>query len=184
MNSKEENEKQDAQVLKWMLGQVYRAEKRKRQLDERLARIAAERDAPIGGQGYDPMPRNGSCGTGAASILFKLAEIEDRIYAQKEEIDKTIVRVMDILDYLPINSVEREICDLRHIDMKKWAEIQDEIPMSRSQVHKTYQKAINMLLSFPRVMKMVEDSRDDYVEHIYKQGKRDIKSQGEDGTPE
>ena len=37
------NEKAD--VLKWMLGQIYRAEKRKKQLDERLVRIAEERDA-------------------------------------------------------------------------------------------------------------------------------------------
>ena len=32
------NEK--AEILKWMLGQIYRAEKRKKQLDERLVRIA------------------------------------------------------------------------------------------------------------------------------------------------
>ena len=43
------NEK--AEILKWMLGQIYRAEKRKKQLDERLVRIAEERDAPIGGVG-------------------------------------------------------------------------------------------------------------------------------------
>ena len=35
------NEKAD--VLKWMLGQIYREEKRKKQLDERLVRIAEER---------------------------------------------------------------------------------------------------------------------------------------------
>lgn len=184
MKGKEESTKQDAQVLKWMLGQVYRAEKRKHYLDDRLARIAAERDAPIGGQGYDPMPRSGSNGAGAASILFKLAEIEDRIYEQKAEVEKSIVRVMDILEYLPINSAERDICELRHIDMMKWSEIQDDIPMSHSQVHKIYQRAINMLLSFPRVMKMVEDNRDDYVAYIYKQGKRNARNPYEDGTPE
>ena len=40
-------------VLKWMLGQAFRAEDHKRRLDERLKRINAERNAPIGGVGYE-----------------------------------------------------------------------------------------------------------------------------------
>ena len=80
------NEKAD--VLKWMLGQIYRAEKRKKQLDERLVRIAEERDAPIGGVGYRPLPRSSSGeGNGAASIILKMSDIEERIYTQKEEVE-------------------------------------------------------------------------------------------------
>ena len=82
-------ENQDEQVLKWMLGQIKRARQRKKRLDDRLMEINAEHFAPIGGIGYDPLPRSGGVGNGAASILFKLAEIEERIYAQKEEIDYT-----------------------------------------------------------------------------------------------
>ena len=51
--------------------------------------------------------------------------------AQKAEIERSIVRVMDILAYLPVNSLEREICELRHIDMKSWRQISEQIPMSR-----------------------------------------------------
>ena len=101
------NEKAD--VLKWMLGQIYRAEKRKKQLDERLVRIAEERDAPIGGVGYRPLPRSSSGeGNGAASIILKMSDIEERIYTQKEEVEKAIVRVMDILDYLRIATHRHE----------------------------------------------------------------------------
>lgn len=157
------NEKID--ILKWMLGQIYRAEKKKRQLDERLQNIADKREAPIGGAGYKPLPRSTSeNGDGAASILFKLSDIEERIYAQKEEIEKAIVRVMDIIEYLPPDSLEREICELRHIDMKPWQEIQDEIPMSRSQCNKRYNKALNMLLNNGRILRMVEDSEEDYTD--------------------
>ena len=81
-------------ILIWLLGQIYRAEKRKQQLDERLIRINAERDAPIGGVGYEPLPRSSGTGSGAASILLKLADIEERIYAQKAEIERSIVRVI------------------------------------------------------------------------------------------
>lgn len=155
------NEKAD--ILKWMLGQAYRAEKRKKQLDERLSHIAEERDAPIGGIGYKPLPRSSSGnGNGAASILFKMADIEERIYSQKEEIEKAIVRVMDIVDYLPQDSLEREICELRHIDMKPWKEIQDEIPMSRSQCNKRYNGAIKILLNNGRIVRMVEENEKAY----------------------
>lgn len=156
------NEKID--ILKWMLGQRYRAEKRKKQLDERLENIAEEREAPIGGAGYKPLPRSSGNENGAASILFKLSDIEERIYAQKEEVEKTIVRVMDIIEYLPLDSLEREICELRHIDMKKWKEIQEEIPMSRSQCNKRYNEAMKMLLNNGRILHMVEESEGDYME--------------------
>lgn len=157
------NEKAD--VLKWMLGKIYRAEKRKKQLDERLVRIAEERDAPIGGVGYRPLPRSSSGeGNGAASIILKMSDIEERIYTQKEEVEKAIVRVMDILDYLPQDSLEREICELRHIDMKPWKDIQESIPMSRSQCSKRYNKAIEMLLNKGRIERMIEENEEAYTD--------------------
>lgn len=157
------NEKAD--VLKWMLGQIYRAEKRKKQIEERLVRIAEERDAPIGGVGYRPLPRSSSGeGNGAASIILKMSDIEERIYAQKEEVEKAIVRVMDILDYLPQDSLEREICELRHIDMKPWKDIQESIPMSRSQCNKRYNKAIEMLLNKGRIERMIEENEEAYTD--------------------
>ena len=157
------NEKKD--ILKWMLGQIYRAEKKKQQLDERLNSIADKRAAPIGGTGYKPLPRSSSGnGDGAASIILKMSDIEERIYAQKEEIEKAIVRVMDIIDYLPQDSLEREICELRHIDMKPWQEIQDEIPMSRSQCNKRYNNAIKMLLNNGRILRMVDDNEGAYTD--------------------
>lgn len=45
----------DRSVLEWMLGQYVRAKRRKKQLEIRLLEINAERDSPIGGQGYDPL---------------------------------------------------------------------------------------------------------------------------------
>ena len=161
----DEKHNEKADVLKWMLGQIYRAEKRKKQLDERLIRIAEERDAPIGGTGYKPLPRSSSCeGNGAASIILKMSDIEERIYTQKEEVEKAIVRVMDILEYLPQDSLEREICELRHIDMKPWKYIQESIPMSRSQCNKRYNKAIEMLLNKGRIDRMIEENEEAYSE--------------------
>lgn len=160
-------EQKDELVLKWMLGQIGRAKKRKKQLDERLMEINEERNSPIGGVGYEPLPRNAGISNGAASILFKLADIEERIYAQKTEIEKSIVRVMDILEYLPIDSLEREVCELLYIDGKKMGEIEKEIPMSRSQCYNKLNSAVAMLLTQPRIRAMVADKTEAYDDWCY-----------------
>ena len=77
----------DRSVLEWMLGQYVRAKRRKKQLEVR--------------QGYDPLPRSGGNSEGAAGILMKLADIEDRIYEQKAKADKSMVSVATILNFLP-----------------------------------------------------------------------------------
>ncbi len=158
------NRDEQAAVLKYLLGQIDRAESRKKQLDERLKIINERRRSPIGGKGYGVMPRNEQKKEdGAASILFRIADIEERIYEQKREIEKATVRVMDIIDYLPVNTLEREICELRHIDLKPPGEIAKEIPMSRSQVNRKYNTAIDMLLANQRIKRMVVKYEDEYL---------------------
>lgn len=157
-----DEKKEQLDVLKWLLEQIFRAENHKKDLEERLLRINEERNAPIGGMGYDPLPRSSGTGNGAASILFKLADVEERIYAQKEEVEKCIVRVMDILEYLPVNSLERRICELRYLDMKPWGEISKRIPMSRSQCHRRCNEGLEKILSHSRIQKMVQENTDAY----------------------
>ncbi len=157
---RKENEK--AEILKWLLGRIYRARQKKKRLDERLAKIRAERNAPLGGVKYKPLPRTSGEDEGAAGIVLKMSEIEDKIYKQQEEIERAIVCVMDILDKLPWDSLEREICEMRHIDTKPWQEIQDGIPMSRSQCYKRYNSAIAMLLSKEKIEQIIEENRENY----------------------
>lgn len=159
------NQGQQREVLKWMLWQIDRAKRHKRQLEERLLRINAERNAPIGGIGYDPLPRGAGVGNGAASITLKLAEVEDRIYKQRSEIEKCIVRVSEILDYLPVNSLEREVCELRYIDLKTWPEIEAEIPMAKSKCIEHHNMAIEILLGYPRIRKMCRDNEPAYLDY-------------------
>lgn len=163
----EELEK-DRSVLEWMLGQYVRAKRRKKQLEVRLLEINAERDSPIGGQGYDPLPRSGGNNEGAAGILMKLADIEDRIYEQKAKADKSMVNVATILNFLPEESMEREICELRHIDGHEWGEIAEGIPMSKSQCHRIHKAAMYELLEFNYVKELVTENRESYEYYIEK----------------
>lgn len=158
---RKENEK--AEILKWLLGRIYRARQKKKRLDERLAKIRAERNAPLGGVRYKPLPRSSGEDEGAAGIVLKMSEIEEKIYKQQEEIEQAIVCVMDILDELPWDSLEREICEMRHIDTKPWKEIEDSIPMSYSQCNRRYNRALEMLMSKERIEQMIEENKEEYT---------------------
>lgn len=144
------------EVLKYFLGRIYRADRHKSQLDARIRGIKAKRHIDGCPESEDP-----------ASICYWISDIENRILEQKREIDSAIAQVMDILDYLPIHSIERQICELRHIDFKPWREISAEIPMSRSQVYRRYRIAINALLANKRVQAVMKEYEGEYDEYIY-----------------
>jgi len=152
-----------ADVLKWMLGQLYRAENHKKQLDERLERICEAKNSPIGGTNYSPLPRSAADNDGAAALIFKESDVEDRIYEQKRKIDSAMERVMDIIDFIPITELEREIFEMRHIDLLDWAEIEHAIPMSRSQCIRRYNRGIENLLQKETVQNLVRENEADYI---------------------
>ena len=79
-----------------------------------------------------------------------------------------MVNVVTILDFLPSESMEREICELRHIDGHEWGDIADQIPMSKSQCHRIHKAAMYELLEFDYVKKLVEENRESYEYYIEK----------------
>lgn len=161
----QDDDRQDREVLCWLLGVNIRAHNRAAMLERRLREIISEMDHPIGGINYDPLPRGSGEGSGAASLVLKLDDIEERILQQKEAIHKAILQVMDILDYLPRDSIERAVCERRYIDRIHMDAIADSIPMSRSGCYKIHDKAIGILLQQPEVQKIVADNRLDYLNY-------------------
>ncbi len=155
-----DKEKQ-VEVLKYFLGRIYRSDKHKSQLDARIRGIKTKRQIEGCPAGEDP-----------ASIRYWISEIEDRIMEQKREIDLAIAQVMDILDYLPIHSIERQICELRHIDFKPWGAISAEIPMSRSQVYRRYRMALDALLANQRVQTVMKEYEGEYDKYIHGRAER------------
>lgn len=105
---------------------------------------------------------------------MKLADIEDRIYEQKAKADKSMVNVATILNFLPEESMEREICELRHLDGHEWGEIAEGIPMSKSQCHRIHKAAMYELLEFNYVKELVTENRESYEYYIEKKRKPDI----------
>ncbi len=156
---------QNREILCWILGVNIRAHKRKAQLEKRLREIKAEEDMPIGGINYNPLPRGSGSGSGAAGIIFKLDEIEERILKQKASIQRAIIQVMDILEYLPEDSNERQVCELRYIDRMSIDEAADEVGLSRSGCYKVHDNGIQILLQQPRVQKIIEEHRLEYLDY-------------------
>lgn len=150
------DKKKQAEVLKYFLGRIYRSDRHKSQLDARIRGITAKRQIEGCPAGEDP-----------ASIWYWISDIEERILNQKREIDLAITQVMDILDYLPIHSIERQICELRHIDFKSWGAISAEIPMSRSQVYRRYRMALDALLENQRVQVVMKEYEGEYDKYIF-----------------
>ncbi len=165
MGDEKRREGQDGEILRWILGVNIRAHKRKQQLEKRLREIKAEENMPIGGQGYDPLPRGSSIGAGAAGIIFKLDEIEERILKQKASIQRAILQVMDILEYLPEDSAERNICELRYIDRMPMEEVAEEVGLSRAGAYKVHDNGIIILLQQQRVRKIIDDYRLEYLDY-------------------
>ena len=98
---------------------------------------------------------------GAVSVVFRLAEVEDRIEAQRAAMGRAVTMVMDLIDLLPENSMERTVVELRHIDCKKWERICKEVHMSRSRVNDYYNAALDTILSNKRAQKLVQDFEQD-----------------------
>lgn len=158
-----ENEKADAQVLKWILGKYNRAKRRKKQLDDRLERLLDEHNNPLHSPTYTPMPRSQGEGDGAVGILFRIAEIEDRIIRQRDAAEKAATQVMDILDYLPESSIEREIMELRYLDGLGWSDVSESVYLSDRQCYRLYKAALKALMQAPRVRRIVDNSRDEFM---------------------
>lgn len=158
-----EEEKKSRDILKWILGQYTRARRRKKELDERLRRLNEEKENPLSGHGYDAMPHGTPSNDGAASILFKISDVEEKILQQQVTIEKAVVRVMDILDVLPENSEEREIAELFNIDNKSWDEIAEIVHKSKSQLHRDYNDACDIMLMNERVQRIISEQEGAYL---------------------
>ncbi|MEY8518796.1 hypothetical protein AALC25_18225 [Lachnospiraceae bacterium 29-84] len=152
----------DKEVLKGYLNQYYTGRIKRSQLERRLKNIQAEMDAPIGGHGYSPVNYGGTnkVGPGAASFVYRMSEIETRIEEQKNRVEKALLKVMDIMDFLEENSTERMVLELRFIDCKGWAAIEKEMHLSRRSCFDYQDKALESLLGFKKVRNILQEYRE------------------------
>jgi len=153
----EENE--DKELLKTYLNQYYVGRIKRAQLERRLKSIQEEMATPIGGYEYSPVNYGGTnkVGPGAASFVYRMSEIETRIENQKNRVEKALLKVMDIMDFLEENSTERIVLELRFIDCKSWAVIEKEMHLSRRALFDYQNRALEKLLEFKKVRAILKE---------------------------
>lgn len=159
-NKQRKNEQgEDKEVLKEYLNQYYTGRIKRLQLEKRLKNIQMEMATPIGGYGYSPVNYGGTnkVGTGSASFIYRLSEIETRIEEQKNRVEKALLKVMDIMDFLEENSTERMVLELRFIDCKSWAAIEKEMHLSRRSLFSYQDKGLEKLLTFKKVRTILKE---------------------------
>lgn len=160
MNNTTMEQATEREAVKEYLQQYHVARKKKRILEERHRVLARELQAPAPGSAYRIMPSSRPATTdGAVSIVFRVAEVEERIEGQREEMAKAVLCVMDLIDLLPPDTMERTVVEMRHIDCKGWDQIAREVYMSRSAVFNYYNAALEKLLQFKRTKKLLGDFR-------------------------
>lgn len=148
---------EEKELLKEYLNQYYSGRIKRSQLERRLKYIRQEMATPIGGYGYSPVNYGGTnkVGSGAASFVYRMSEIETRIEEQKSRIEKALLKVMDIMDFLEENSTERMVLELRFIDCKSWAAIEKEMRLSRRACFNYQDRALERLLSYKKIRKLI-----------------------------
>lgn len=148
----------EREAVKKYLQQYHVAKNKKHILEDRHRVLAEELKSPAPGSRFRTVPASRSVNPdGSVSVVFRIAEVEERIDDQREEMAKAVLHVMDIIDLLPRNSMERTVVELRHIDCKSWEQIAREVYMSRSAVFNYYNTALERLMQYKRTRKLVED---------------------------
>ena len=148
----------EREAVKRYLQQYHVAKNKKHILEERHRVLAEELKSPAPGSRFRTVPAyRPTSPDGSVSIVFRLAEVEERIDDQREEANKAVLHVMDMIDLLPQNSMERTVVELRHIDCKSWEQITREVYMSRSAVFNYYNAALEHLMKYKRTRKLLSD---------------------------
>lgn len=145
----------EAVLLNRYLNQYRYCIGKKKSLEHRRKEILQEFNSPLGEVRTDGMSRGGSSGMGCAAISFRLDEIETRIKEQIDAATKILSDIMNVIDFLPENSLERSIIENRYIDRYSWEKVCRENHISRTPATKSWRKGLYMLLEFKKVKQIL-----------------------------
>ena len=157
MKKYEEQLTEDAVLLNQYLSQYKRCISRKKALEHRRNEIIREFNNPLSGVSYDGMPRGSGEGVGCAAISFRLDEIDTRIKEQMDKSVKVLAEIMDVIEFLPENSIERSIIEHRYIDRMNWDKICRIENISRTPGTRHWRKGLYELLEFKKVQQIIRD---------------------------
>lgn len=160
-NNTESKLTKEAELLNQYLSQYKYCILKKKTLENRRNEIIKEFSSPFGEVRLDGMPKKNSNSVGCAAISFQLDKIDTRIKEQMETSMKILVNIMNVVDLLPENSIERAIIENRYIDRYNWDRVCRENHISRTPATKNWRKGLYTLLKFKKVKQIIEEYRNE-----------------------
>lgn len=139
-------------AMKKYLGQYYKAKLKRKQLEVRLKNFREEM-VEAKGVNYSPVlgGQSGCTTSKTEDYVVRALEIEDRIMKQQVEVQRAMFAVMEVMDFLPIDSVERSVLEYRYIDCLPWKFIIARMSYSKASCHNYCNAGIDMLLGCDEV---------------------------------
>ncbi len=154
----EERLTDEAKVLDQYLSQYRYCIRKKQILENRQSEIAKEFNNPLLATKISP-PKENKRGQGCAALTFCLDEINTRLQKQMDISAKTLISIMDVIELLPENSLEREIIENKYIDCYRWEKICIENHISKTPAVKNWKKGLYMLLESKKVRNIMSQYR-------------------------
>lgn len=147
---------EDYERIRLYLKQYTDCKSRQNELKRRREQLEIELRNPLKGSGYSSMPSGRKTSEGAAAIVLMIAEIEDDILVQHEDMVKRLLEITQVISEVPSETRGRRILELRYIDGCRWENICKKMYISRRQAQRDEKVALDRLLSMGWVQERIE----------------------------
>ena len=144
-------------LLRRYLKRYSKCKHKEKALKERASMILEYRTDPLKGIAFSDMPKASSgVSSGAAALTLEIEELHERIERQRNDSVLVLSSIMDILEFLPDDSIERFVLERRYIDLQPQVFVMSELELkSRTAVHEYTIKGLDMLLEYDKVIAII-----------------------------
>lgn len=117
--------------------------------------IESMKSPSYGGSDNSPRVVNSNISVGAASVTYKLADIDDKIMNLEQQISEVSNLVYKIINHLDVTSDEYSVLELKYIYSLSEYDIRDTKEISRSKYYSLLAAAVSQLLEIEEVLEIV-----------------------------
>ena len=140
------------ELLKQYLNRYNKAKNRSKELEALQKQLRRDAGCPKSpSDSTSPKVQSNSISGGAAEFALRIVEIDERIARQKVQLSTLLSEILDVFDYLPLESDERAVLELRYIQDKREKFICKTRYISRSKYYALCDSAIKKLLKYQRI---------------------------------
>lgn len=142
--------------LKSYMNKKNKLVKRIKELKRTKSIIIESMNSPsYGGSDSSPRVVNSNISVGAASVTYKLADIDDKIMNLEQQIFETSNLIYKVINHLDMTSDEYSVLELKYIYSLSEYDIRDTKEISRSKYYSLLATAVSRLLEIEEVLKIV-----------------------------